>query len=182
MKKESKIKKSNEFNPIIVFIRYLILLISMFSITLIYQVFTPLTINSLTFLLKMFNYSISIHNSLITINELYIINIVPACIAGSAYLLLLILNLSTPMPIKKRIYSIFFSFIVLFLVNILRLLVLSILSTNNKALFDSIHFIVWNFLSTIFVIVIWFLTVKVFAIKDIPIYTDIKSFIKNIRK
>ena len=165
-----------------ILLRYLILLILMtFSLSLIYKIFTPLTINVTVNLLKSL-YQIAVNDTLIIIDSRTFIQIIPACVAGSAYLLLLILNLTIPMNLKKRIYSILLSFLILFTLNILRIFLLAILYHNNVPYVDFTHKLFWYVLSTVFVIFIWFLIVKIFSIKEIPVYTDFEYLIKNVRK
>ena len=159
-------------------VRYLILLALMFSLPIIYKIFTPLTIYPLVALFKVFYSSqVSLYNNIIVLNSQILIKIIPACIAGSAYLLLLILNLSVPMSFKKRIYTIFASCLILLLFNILRIFIFSIIYSSDPSLFYLTHKIFWYVISTIFVVGIWFLMVKIFEIKEIPVYTDIKYFL-----
>jgi len=173
-------KKSKSKQYIFILIRYLILLGSMFTLSLIYKILTPLTIHSTAYLLKIF-YQVSINLDFIIIDNIKI-QIVSACVAGSAYLLLLILNLTLPMRLVKRIYSILLSFIILLILNILRIFILSVLLINEFKFFDLTHKLFWYVLSTLFVIGIWFLIVKIFSIKKIPVYTDLKFLIKEIKK
>ncbi|MEK6935496.1 MAG: pacearchaeosortase [Nanoarchaeota archaeon] len=174
-------RKLRNLKPARLLLRVILLLGLVISLPLIYKILTPITIYFTAFLLKLF-YQVSINKDILFINLKTMIEISPACVAGSAFLLLLILNLSTPMKVKTRIYSIFFSIVLLFLINILRIVVLSVLLVNNFEFFDLTHKLVWYGLSTIFVIGIWFLSVKLFKIKDIPVYTDIKYLIKNVKK
>ena len=153
-------------------IRYLIALGLMFSLPVIYKIFTPLTIISTSKVLSIF-YDIKVAGDLIIYNS-YTIQIIAACVAGSAYLLLLILNLTTQIKLKKRLYSILFTFVLFFIINILRIVTLSVMLFNDSSLFDITHKLFWYVLSTIFVVIIWFLTVKVFKIKEIPGYGDLR--------
>ena len=180
MKKRTKeIKKRSIF---LIPIRYLALLILMFSTPIIYSIFFPLTLYPVVFLLKIFtNVSLEANNMLILGNNTFI-QIVPACIAASAYLLLLMLNLAVPMKGKIRIYSILLSFSILLILNILRIIVLSLLYQNNFIFFDFTHKLFWYGLSTIFVVAIWFSIVKIFKIKGIPIYSDLKFIYTQIKK
>tara|TARA_Y100000310_G_scaffold86397_1_gene83245 strand:+ start:5100 stop:5633 length:534 start_codon:yes stop_codon:yes gene_type:complete len=176
-------KKRDPSNKKAIFIilRYLILLGLSLNLYLIYKIFTPLTISVVSFLLKLV-YPVIVSGTKILINYVITIDIVPACVAGSAYLLLLILNLFVEMRIRQRIYSILFSFALLFVFNVLRIFILSILLVNGFQYFELTHKLVWYVLSTIFVIGIWFLVVKLFSIKKIPIYSDVKYIIKSIKK
>lgn len=182
--KKSKLKKEIKQNKdsFLILARYLLLLLAMFSLPLIYFIFTPLTIYSSAGLLDLIFKDVTISNNIISIDTIARIQIIPACVAGSAYLLLLILNLSTPMKLKKRIYSIILSFALFFLLNLLRIFFLAILYKDNSPFFEITHKVFWYLLSTLFVIGIWFLIVKIFSIKKIPIYSDIKSLLKNIKK
>jgi exosortase/archaeosortase family protein len=168
-------------------LRYLILLGLMFSLSLIYRIFTPLTAYPSRFILDLFFSSVSLSNAVINsisspvliINLKTFVQLIPACIAGSAYLLLLILNLTVPMNIKKRVYSIGFSVLLLLILNILRIVIFSSLYYNSTISFNIMHKFVWYFLSTIFVVVIWILTARIFKIKQIPVYSDIKLLLRK---
>lgn len=188
-KKKSEVRKVSAKNnkkesnyPYLIFLRYILLLAFMFSLPIIYKIFTPLTIYPLVFLLGLFFKNVALTGSLITINYQTFISIIPACIAGSAYLLLLILNLSVPMDYKKRISSLIFSAVFLLFLNIVRLLLLSLLYSSGSPMFDFTHKLFWYLLSTIFVVAIWLITCKVFKIKEIPVYTDISFMIRTIKK
>lgn len=167
-------------SKLIIFIRYLVLLTLILLYPIIYKIFTPLTIYPTLTLLKLFFSNVSLSQNTVIINFQTPIEIIPACIAASAYLLLLILNLTTPMALKKRIYTLLFSFIALLILNILRISLFSVLTYQNFSLFDITHKLSWYFLSTLFVIGIWFLTIKIFKIKQVPIYSDTKYLLKNI--
>ena len=176
MKKEDK-------KILFIVIRYLILLIlTIFSLPLIYKIFTPLTLYPVLGLLKFIYENVIVNQVIISINNISLIELAPACIAGSAYLLLLILNLSVPMRLKQRIYTILASFAILLLLNILRIFLLSILYYSGNTFFDITHKLFWYGLSTLFVVGIWFLMVKIFAIKEIPVYDDIMYLVKIIKK
>jgi len=165
-------KISNSVSDILT--RYIILLVSAFpDFWIFYFIFTPLTIYPVYFLLNIF-YESSLIGNIIIVNETAI-ELIGACVAGAAYYLLFILNLSVPkIKLKKRIKMIFFSFVLFLFVNILRIFLLSIISFSDSSWFDAVHKLFWYFVSTIFVVGIWFLEVKLFKIKDIPIYSDIK--------
>ena len=169
--------------PWFVLLRYLfILLLGIGNLFLIYLIFTPLTIYPVYHILNLFYDITLLNNSIILGNQQ--IDIINACIAGSAYFLLFILNFSTPMKPKQRIYSLIYSLFLLLVLNILRIIILSILLFNNlnPNLFEFTHKLFWYGLSTIFVIAIWFSEVKLFKIKDIPIYSDFMFLKKLIKK
>ena len=173
-------KKSNLYWSII--IRYLILiLIALPNLYLFYLILTPLTIYPVYFLLKLVS-EVSLQANTLLISN-FSIEIIKACIAGSAYYLLLILNLSIPkIDLKKRLKMILFAFLLLLVLNILRIFLLILLLLINPYLFDITHKAFWYLISIIFVIGIWFTEVKVFKIKQIPFYSDIRFLIKQINK
>jgi exosortase/archaeosortase family protein len=160
-------------------LRYLLLLILGLNLWLFYAVLKPLTIYPSFLLIKFFYNSAILSGSSIIISG-FNIEIIDACIAGSAFLLLLILNLTTPMNLKTRFYSLLFSLLSLLLINILRIFLLSILFIESFSLFDMTHKFFWYFLSIIFVFLIWILTIKLFKIKKIPVYSDIKSLFPTL--
>jgi len=171
--------KNKDKKIYLILLRYIILLaLVAFSLPLIYAIFTPLTISLTAFILDLF-YDIITNKELILINQTTFVYIVNACVAGSAYLLLLILNLTIDMNYKVRIKSILYSFILLFFINIVRIAILAGLYHNQVPYVDFTHAIFWYGLSTFFVIAIWFLTVSMFKIKKIPFYSDYQSLVNN---
>jgi exosortase/archaeosortase family protein len=172
--------KNKDKKIIFIVIRYLVLLVLALSLAFFYKILTPLTIYSTAGLLKIL-YQVSVSGDIISVSNIFI-QIIPACVAGSAYLLLLILNLLTSMRLKQRIYSILFSIVLLFVLNVLRIFFLTILLVNDFKFFDFTHKLFWYVLSTIFVVGIWFLTIKLFKIKKIPAYSDMKFLIKEIKR
>tara|TARA_Y100000296_G_C5164950_1_gene254009 strand:+ start:1434 stop:1970 length:537 start_codon:yes stop_codon:yes gene_type:complete len=171
-------KKLTEFLDI--FLRYLILvLIALPGLWIFYFVFAPLTIYPIYLILGLF-LDVALLGNIILINNEIPIEIIDACIAGSAYYLLLILNLSTPkIDLKKRVKIIFISFASLLFVNILRILILILIFMYGFAFFDITHQFFWYFVSTIFVIGIWFVEVKMFKIKEIPFYSDLRFLYRS---
>lgn len=177
--KKSKIKIQE------IILRYIIILILSFnSLALFYLIFTPLTIYPVYFLFSLVFESISFvsmeSTKSILINRDFLIELIPACIAGSAYFLLLMLNLSTPnIKLKKRISALVFSFGIFLLINILRIFIFGILAYSGYEYFDFTHWFFWYFISTLFVVGIWFAEIKIFRIKEIPFYSDIKFFFEK---
>jgi exosortase/archaeosortase family protein len=152
-------------------LRYIILALLAFNnLYLFYAILTPITVYSSYFLIKLV-LPVTINNITIASNNESIM-LVKACIAGSAFYLLTILNLTTPMPLKKRILSLLFSYLSLFILNVLRIFIVAALFFNNSTFFDVSHKLFWYLLSIIFVILIWFASAYLFQIKSIPVYSD----------
>jgi len=159
-----------------IIIRYLILVaVAIPGFGYLYYIFSPITTYPVGFLLSLI-YNIQMSSGTILIGNLALIEIIGACIAGSAYYFIFILNLSVPnVKIKKRIEMIIFSFAVFLIINILRIFILSIMFVSGSAFFDITHKVFWYLGSTLFVILIWFLEVKIFKIKEIPFYSDLRT-------
>jgi exosortase/archaeosortase family protein len=163
--------KSQIFN---IFLRYFILIIvAIPNLYLFYLIFTPLTIYLSYFILNI-PYSVILNGNILDFGYKSI-EIVGACVAGSAYYLLLILILSLPniSPVK-RIKIILSSFLMLLVVNVLRIILLTSLYVENFSYFNISHKIIWYLGSTLFVVLIWFFNMKIFKIDEIPFYSDIK--------
>jgi len=163
------------------FVRYLLLaLIPLGSMAIIYIIFTPLTVSPVYWLLKkMYSDTVLLGTTTLYFQDNYA-NIVEACVAGAAYYLLLILNLTTPMPLLKRLKSILFILLVFLVFNILRIVIFARLLVNGADYFDTAHQITWYFGSTVLVIIVWFINVLLLDIREIPIYTDVKSLMREI--
>jgi len=171
-------KISKQFMNIL--IRYTILIIvALPSLWLFYFIFTPLTVYPVYFLLNLF-FDSSLMGHIVLVEDTFPIELIGACIAGSAYYLLLILNLSTPkIKLKRRINMIFLSFTSLLIINILRIFLLSLVFISGSSWFDATHKLFWYLLNIIFVVGIWFTEVKFFKIKEVPFYSDMKFLYKN---
>lgn len=165
-----------------IFFRYtLIIILSLGNLYIFYLIFTPLTVFYTYSLLEIF-FNAQLNGNFIRIG-CTVIEIVESCVAGSAYFLLTFLNLATPMKIKKRVLVLLTSFIVFFVINVWRIFIFSLfLKQGYLNLFNYSHFIFWFFLSTIFVILIWFFEVKFFNIRKIPFISDIKKLFNLTKK
>ncbi len=163
--------------------RYLALvLLGLFKLKIFYSVFTPLTVYPVFFVVQLFdNTAVLMQNNIISFSDLQA-QIIPACVAGAAYYLLLILNLTTPMETKKRVKSILFLLLVFLFLNITRILVFAFLLVWGYQYFELTHILIWYFGSTIMVVLIWFANVFIFKINNIPVYTDMMNIYNNIIK
>jgi hypothetical protein len=118
----------------------------------------------------------------ILIND-FVILLNGACIAGSAYLLLALLNLTTPgLRVLKRLGIFFLGAAALLLFNILRIFVFTILFVNGFVFYDLMHMLVWYVLSVLVVVIIWLYSIKKFRIIGIPLASDIMYLNDLIRK
>ena len=158
------------------------LLLPLKSFSLFYLVFTPLTIYFTYFFLNLF-YSVQLDGSVIYVGE-KAIEIIRPCVAGSAYYLLAVLNLATKgLDVAKRIKLFIFTSAALLAVNLLRIFVLTVvLVSYGTFTFTSLHLGFWLVGSTLFVVGIWIAAVRIYEIKDIPFYSDLREVMKFIKK
>ena len=159
--------------------RYALLLLVTFpNFYIFYFIFTPLTIFPVYFLLNLL-FDVSLINNILIVNH-FSIELIDACIAGAAYYLLFALNLSIPnINLKKRVLMVFSSFVALLILNVLRIVFLSMLFLSGSDFFDITHKISWYALSTIFVVGIWLMEIKTFKLKEIPFYSDARYLFKK---
>ncbi len=168
----------NNKGLVLILLRYLFLLA--LSLFLLLPVFADtvliLTIYPVSFMLNLFFESFVMGNLILV--QRVSIELIPACLAISAYLLLVALNLLVAMSPLKRILSLTFSILLLLSLNIARIFVLAMWIIKDVAYYDIVHKFVWYFLSTLLVVGVWFLTAYLFNIKEYPVYSDVKA-IKN---
>ncbi len=163
-----------------IFLRYLFLVaIALPGASLFYIAFTPLTVYPVFWILSLFC-TVSLEGSTFILGFCSV-NLVPACIAGAAYYLLLALNLTTPMKPILRTKSLLFLFVSFLALNIFRILLFISLFGIGFEYFDIAHKAVWYFGSTVLVVLIWFANVKLFEIKAIPAYSDLKTLYNSAR-
>lgn len=167
-----------------IFLRYLILLIlAMPGFYLFYFIFTNLTLYSIYFLFKGVYSDVFLSGATILVSGNFPIEIIGACVGGSAYSLLTILNLATPkIKINKRLKMLFISYLAFLIINIMRIFVLGIMFIEHSSALNIAHKLFWYLGSTVFVIAIWFGEVKYFKIKSIPFYSDMQFLIGKIKQ
>lgn len=159
-----------------IFVRYaLAVFLGLFNLFLIYLIIAPITSSSVYFLGNLFFSDFARISAVEFSLESSLIKLIPACFAGAAYYLLIILNLSTPMNLKKRIHSLIFLLLSFFILNLIRIIVFIGLLAYELSFFDVAHEFTWYFGSTFLVVILWFANVKLFKITSVPFYEDIKS-------
>lgn len=161
-------------------IRYSCILLFSVFYNLMHVILAPLTLYSSYFILSIF-YSASLHGNAILFDDRQI-ELIDACISGLAYLLLIVLNLSAEMPLKKRLKALFFSLAAFFAFNLARILLLSILFISGSYLFNAVHMFFWYAGSLLAVLLIWFVEARLFEIKSIPFASDIRYLIKKAKR
>ncbi|MFH1823437.1 MAG: pacearchaeosortase [archaeon] len=163
-----------------ILLRYVLASLSILVLPVIYLIFRPLTSYPLFGIIKIF-YPATINSVTEIIIGSKIIEIIDPCIAGSAFLLLLILNLLISIKFEKRIGLLALSFGMLYLTNLIRLVILSFMFIQGSGAFEFVHTFFWFFISVILVAGIWILSAKIMKIKEIPFYSDMK-YLKSLKK
>lgn len=158
-----------------IFLRYSIILIASFgNLSLFYFLFTKPTIFVSKAIFSILGETTTIGSYIIF--RKFVLEIAPACVAGAAYFFLFFLAFSFQYNSLSRLKLIIYLWGTFFIVNVLRIVFLGLLL--GTSFFNSIHLIFWEFLSTIFLILIWFSAVKLFKIREIPVYNDL-LIVKN---
>ena len=160
--------------------RYILALLPFVFFNQIFLFLKWITFSTLSLIFGLFtNVATNFEQGLIVING-QTISLIEPCIAVSAFILLFLLNIVTlDIKIKNRVLAFLLSFGILFLFNIIRIIFLySILNFN---FFNTIHLVVWYGLSTIVVVLDWFLMCRIFKIKTIPVISDIMYLIYSLK-
>ncbi len=162
------------------FVRYLIILVAgLGNLWVFYKLFTFPTIQAVSSLLSLFS-RVYVFGNIIYFQSIKI-ELISACIAGTGFYLLFILILSVPgINFMKRVKVLLFSFACFFIFNVARIIFLVLI--YNSLYFDVMHLFLWYFVSTLLVIGVWILDIKLFKIRKIPIYSDVRELIKCTRK
>ncbi len=115
-------KKKTDLKIPGIILRYLLLIIvALPNLWIFYAIFTPLTIYPVYFISKIF-FNLTLSGTTLFINGVVPIQLIEACIAGAAYYLLFILNITTPnIKLGKRIQMILLSFLAFLVLNIIRI-------------------------------------------------------------
>ncbi len=159
-------------------IRYALIILAIFALPWFYIILRPVTTYLSYGLIRIF-YQAQMSGNFILFKG-YSIEIIDACVAGIAYFLLLFLNLSTRLiGTWKRILLFLFTSAVFLVVNVVRIFLMTLLLVNQSGLFDVAHLVFWYALSVVFVFLIWVLSIKVFRIREIPVYSDVKAIFRK---
>jgi len=167
----------NSPKSIYLFVRYFSLFaVGMGNLYIFHKFLIPITVETVRVILSVFT-KVSVMDDIIYVQWTHI-QIAPACVAGSAFYLLLILILSiSDVSPKIRAKAIVASFGILFALNIVRILIL--IPMTNSIYFYDVHWIFWHLISTLFVVFIWFYIIKKYNIKSIPVYSDLKYLMEQ---
>ncbi len=169
--------KSDSKKAVLLFARYLfIFLLGIGNLFIFYKVLTPTTVFAVSKILSIFN-EVYVLENLIVLDEV-MIELIPACVAGSAFFLMFLLVFSTAnVKPLKRFYLLLSTTIILFALNVARIIFLVAIAGKNY--FEIVHWTLWNLVSVFFVVAIWFFVAWLYKINSVPIYSDI-LFLKEL--
>ena len=162
-------------------IRVLIAVILSLSAKLFYFVLAPITLYSSYFITKIF-FPVVIEENTFLINDLTL-EFVPACVAVAAYILISLLILLTK-DIKPKVLIKMFviGFFLILIANLIRIeIMIFVLIEYGNNLFKTLDLFFWKVLSTVYIVFVWILLTRLFKIKTIPVYSDVKYLIKRLK-
>jgi len=162
-----------------IFARYAMgLVFGLFCLGALYTTLTWLTLHVLRILFIFVGETPIVYETMLRLSTL-VVELIPACVAGAAYYLLLILTLATAqITLSTRLRIIATSFTALFLLNTLRILIL--IPLTGTEYFYEIHWLFWNLVSTIFVVGIWIWVTRRYRVRTIPVVSDFRSIMKLV--
>lgn len=153
----------------------------LFSYNLIYAVIAMFTLHFSYFFFSIFVPSALIGNKIVTLMDSF--EFIPACVAASAYILLALLVLLTKdISLNERMQMIVYGWLAILAFNVLRIELLLLTFFSLETAYDTLHLFVWKFMSTAFVILLWLGLARLYKVKAIPVYSDVKALVGMIRK
>ncbi len=131
---------------------------------------------------KILGYDISIDGNIINIED-HNLRFISACTATSAYYLLAILLLLTKDIKPKKGIKMFIAGTLLILgMNVIRIdILLIVLVEKGVNMFQTLHLIFWEVVSSLYVAAVWIFLIKKFKVKSIPAISDIKELYKKTK-
>jgi exosortase/archaeosortase family protein len=158
--------------------------IASFAVLMGYPLFslilTPITLHISYFFFNIFVPSAIVGAKIVTVMDSF--ELIPACVATSAYLLLAILILLTKgISLSERFQMFVYGSLAILAFNILRIELLLLAYFRLETAFDTIHLFVWKFMSTAFVVLLWLGLARLYKVKTIPVYSDLRHIMGMIK-
>lgn len=155
-------------------VRWLAAMMVVLSSSVVYFLLTYPTISLSSVLVKMVHPGAVVSGTVLSIDGVAV-EFIRACIAPSAYVLLIVLLLLTPGLSFKTFFAAMLSGVALLLVlNVVRIFVLiELLVVKGVNYFQAVHLLFWMLLSSVAVALVWIFLVHRFTIRQIPVYDDL---------
>ncbi|MDD4877767.1 MAG: pacearchaeosortase [Candidatus Nanoarchaeia archaeon] len=148
---------------------------------LIYGIIAVFTLHFSYFFFSIFVPSALIGNKIATLTTTF--EFIPACVAVSAYILLaLLVFLTKGISWNERLQMIVYGWLAILAFNLLRIEILLLTFFSLETAYDTLHLFVWKFMSTVFVVLLWLGLARLYKVKAIPVFSDIKALAGMIRK
>ena len=138
-------------------------------------IFTPLTVYGSYIILLSF-FDVIIRDSFLIVNG-FPFKIVEACVASAAYYLLwLLCFLTKDISVKVRFKIIVYGFLLIFGMNLFRIGLLVFLAMKYGFYwFSLVHLTFWYIVTGVYVALVWIFLVRYYNIKNVPMYSDVKT-------
>lgn len=147
---------------------------------LFYMIIAPLTLHVSYFFFNIFVPSALIGTKIMTLTDSF--EFIPACVATSAYILLaLLVFLTKDISWNEQLQMIIYGWLAILAFNILRIELLLLTYLRFETAFETLHLFVWKFMSTAFVVLLWLGLARLYKVKAIPVYSDLRHIISMIK-
>lgn len=158
-----------------------------FQVNIFQSIFEKVTFNVVYKFLELSNASpaigrYSVRNAIQILGGAATLEVVKYCVTSSAYYLLALFTIITMnVQVWKRVLIFLSGTVLIFLMNIARIVLLTVTLLSNPEAFKAAHAALGMFISTIYVVIVWVLLSVLFKVKTVPFYSDIKFLSKSIR-
>jgi exosortase/archaeosortase family protein len=144
-----------------------------------YHVFSWLTVMGSFLLISLFHGG-SVHGMMISVGG-HLVELIPACIASAAYVLLVLLVLLTKgISLKKGVWMFVVGSLLILMGNIIRIEVLVMLLLGDGVnYFETLHILMWKIVSSVYVVGVWIFLSWKFKVKTIPVWSDVEMLLKR---
>jgi len=144
--------------------------------SIFYIIFSWWTVRLSSVMFQLFHDSVAAVGNVFVV-ENQVIELIPACVAASAYLLLaLLIVLTRGMSFKKGLTLFFVGSVLILVANVIRIEILvALLLKSDVNYFEQLHLFFWKVLASVYVAGVWIFLSKKFKVKEIPVYSDIKA-------
>lgn len=150
---------------------------------LFYVLFSWWTVQLSFFVISLFHSGATFMGTMISVGQ-HSIEIIPACVAASAYLLLALLILLTQgISFRKGMTLFLLGSVLILLANVARIEVLvALLVKGGKNYFETLHLFLWTVVSSMYVAGVWLFLCWRYKVRSIPVYSDLVALKKLLHK
>lgn len=156
---------------------------NLLGFNIFYIIFSWWTVQLSAVLFSLFHEPV-VHLGNVFVIEGQVIELIPACIAASAYLLLaLLIVLTRKISFLKGLTLFVVGSLMILVANVTRIEILvSLLVNQGVNYFEQLHLFFWKILSSVYVAGVWIFLSWWFQIKEIPVYSDIIALTHSLKQ